>query len=223
MAWYSGNIYEQYLMWNRMFGPYWYMYWALLLFNMLVPQVLWFRAVRTNVVALFVIAICRQYRHVAGALRHRGGQPCTAISCRPPGECIPPPSWDYGVFVGSIGLFFAAVVSFCPVLADDLDLRDARAGARHGGTEMTLTETERSRQPAIYGLMAEFDGPEALLEAAQRAYAEGYRRMDAYSPFPVDGLAEAIGFHRTRLAFVGSDRRHRRLHRRAFTCSIGFR
>ena len=35
MAWYSGNIYEQYLMWNRMFGPYWYMYWALLLFNIL--------------------------------------------------------------------------------------------------------------------------------------------------------------------------------------------
>src|SRR5262244_717463 len=49
MAWYSGNIYEQYLMWNRMFGPYWYMYWALILFNILVPQALWFRAVRTNV------------------------------------------------------------------------------------------------------------------------------------------------------------------------------
>ena len=38
MAWYSGNIYEQYMMWNRMFGPYWYMYWALILFNILVPQ-----------------------------------------------------------------------------------------------------------------------------------------------------------------------------------------
>ena len=58
MAWYSGNIYEQYLMWNRMFGPYWYMYWALILFNILVPQALWFRAVRTNVAALFIIAIC---------------------------------------------------------------------------------------------------------------------------------------------------------------------
>jgi hypothetical protein len=57
-------------------------------------------------------------------------------------------------------------------------------------------------KPSVYGLMAEFDTPEDLLEAAQRAYAEGYRRMDAYSPFPVVGLSEAIGFHGTRLPLV---------------------
>ncbi len=50
------------------------------------------------------------------------------------------------------------------------------------------------RRLPIYGVMAEFEGPEQLLEAAQRAYAEGYRKMDAYSPVPVEGLAEAIGF-----------------------------
>ena len=55
---------------------------------------------------------------------------------------------------------------------------------------------------SIYGLMAEFDTPDDLLEAAHRAHAEGYRRMDAYSPFPVAGLAEAIGFHRTRIPLV---------------------
>jgi Protein of unknown function (DUF3341) len=54
----------------------------------------------------------------------------------------------------------------------------------------------------IYGLMAEFDSPEALLKASHRAFAEGFRRMDAYSPFPVDGLAEAIGFHRTRVPLI---------------------
>jgi hypothetical protein len=52
-------------------------------------------------------------------------------------------------------------------------------------------------RPPIYGLMAEFDGSEDLLAAARRAYAEGYRRMDAYTPLPVEGLAEAIGFRRT--------------------------
>jgi Protein of unknown function (DUF3341) len=56
--------------------------------------------------------------------------------------------------------------------------------------------------PPVYGLMAEFDTPEALLEAAQRTYNDGYRRMDAYSPFPVDGLAEAVGFHHTRLPLI---------------------
>jgi hypothetical protein len=55
---------------------------------------------------------------------------------------------------------------------------------------------------AIYGLMAEFSEPEVLLEASRRAYVAGYRHMDAYSPFPVEGLAEAIGFRRTRLPLV---------------------
>lgn len=52
----------------------------------------------------------------------------------------------------------------------------------------------------IYGLMAEFDTPAHLLEAAHKAYSEGYRKMDAYSPFPIEDLAEAIGFHRTWVA-----------------------
>jgi hypothetical protein len=46
----------------------------------------------------------------------------------------------------------------------------------------------------LYGLMAEFDEPEPLLEAARRAREDGYCHMDAYSPMPVEGLAEAIGF-----------------------------
>jgi hypothetical protein len=54
----------------------------------------------------------------------------------------------------------------------------------------------------IYGILAEFLTPEGVVEAAQRAYAEGYRHMDAYSPMPVDGLAEAIGFRKNRIAAV---------------------
>jgi hypothetical protein len=49
----------------------------------------------------------------------------------------------------------------------------------------------------IYGVMAEFVGPDQLLGAAQRAYDEGYRCMDAYSPLPIEGLADAIGFRHT--------------------------
>jgi Protein of unknown function (DUF3341) len=54
----------------------------------------------------------------------------------------------------------------------------------------------------MYGLIAEFDNPEALVGAARRAFAEGFRKMDAYSPFPVEGLAEALGFHRTRVPLI---------------------
>jgi hypothetical protein len=59
----------------------------------------------------------------------------------------------------------------------------------------------KSRTP-IYGMMAEFDAPAELLKAVERARGEGYRELNAYSPFPVHGLAEALGFERTRLPLV---------------------
>lgn len=58
----------------------------------------------------------------------------------------------------------------------------------------------------LYGLMAEFDQPEQLLAAAEKARDEGYRDMDAYAPMPVEGLAEAVGFRSNwvqRIVFVG--------------------
>lgn len=54
----------------------------------------------------------------------------------------------------------------------------------------------------IYGLLAEFDAPDALLNAVRQARAAGYRRMDAYTPFPVEHLAEELGFHQTRLPLL---------------------
>jgi hypothetical protein len=56
--------------------------------------------------------------------------------------------------------------------------------------------------PRVYGLMAEFLQPEQVLRAARAAFAQGYRQMDAYSPMPVAGLAEALGFRRNRLPLV---------------------
>jgi hypothetical protein len=54
----------------------------------------------------------------------------------------------------------------------------------------------------VYGLLAEFASPEDLVTAGERAYADGYRRLDAYTPFPVHGLAEAIGFRSNRLPLL---------------------
>ena len=58
------------------------------------------------------------------------------------------------------------------------------------------------RRPPIYGLLAEFDTPTELVTAARKARAEGYRVMDAYSPFPIEELAEALHFHDRRLPLV---------------------
>jgi len=46
-----------------------------------------------------------------------------------------------------------------------------------------------------YGLLAEFDSPTSLVKAAEQTHAAGYIKIDAYSPLPIEGLAEAIGFH----------------------------
>ncbi|MBI4528562.1 MAG: polysulfide reductase NrfD [Deltaproteobacteria bacterium] len=118
-AWYSGNIYEQFMMWNRVFGPYWYMYWALILFNILVPQALWLRGVRTNVAALFTIAICVN----VGMWLERYVIVVVSLS-----RDFLPSSWgmysatvwDYAIFAGSIGLFIWLVflfIRFLPMIS----------------------------------------------------------------------------------------------------------
>jgi hypothetical protein len=70
-----------------------------------------------------------------------------------------------------------------------------------------LTIPERTiavevEEKTLYGLMAEFEEHEQLLEAAKRAYAEGYRRMDGFSPFPIEGLAEALGHEMTLVPLI---------------------
>jgi hypothetical protein len=56
--------------------------------------------------------------------------------------------------------------------------------------------------PDLYGLLAEFHEPQRLLEATRRAREAGFRRMDAYTPFPVEGLDEALHFTPRKLPYV---------------------
>ena len=55
------------------------------------------------------------------------------------------------------------------------------------------------QRPPIYGLMAEFDLPEHIVSAAERARDAGYRQMDAFTPFPIEELTDALGIRHTRL------------------------
>ena len=60
----------------------------------------------------------------------------------------------------------------------------------------------RAKPQQIYGVMAEFDNPTDLVAAARRTYEAGYRRINGYSPFPIEALSEAIGFHKTSLPLI---------------------
>jgi len=58
------------------------------------------------------------------------------------------------------------------------------------------------KRDPIYGIMAEFDTAQHLVDAAKQTHEAGYNKIDAYSPFPIEGLAEEIGFHHDRVALV---------------------
>lgn len=59
---------------------------------------------------------------------------------------------------------------------------------------------DRMTERSIYGMMAEFDAPEKILEAAERAKGAGYRNMDAFTPFPMEELTEALGVKQSKLS-----------------------
>jgi len=119
IAWYSGNEFEQYMMINRVTGPYALFYLALLLCNVLVPQALWSARVRSNVIALFIIAIIvnigmwlERFVIVITSL-HRDFLPSSW------GMYLPT-FWDWATFIGTIGLFLALLflfIRFLPMIS----------------------------------------------------------------------------------------------------------
>jgi Ni/Fe-hydrogenase subunit HybB-like protein len=111
MAWYSGSPFEEYMILNRMFGPYAPLYGVLMLCNILAPQVLWFSRVRSNVVALFIVALVvnvgmwlERYIIVVTSL-HRDFMPSAW-------GMYAGTIWDWATLVGSIGLFLALLFLF---------------------------------------------------------------------------------------------------------------
>jgi len=110
-ALYSGNDYEIFTLYNRMFGPYALLYWLMLGCNVLAPQVLWFRQVRGSVPLLFVIALIvnvgmwlERFTIVVTSL-HRDFLPSSW-------GMYYPTIWDWATFVGTIGLFVALLFLF---------------------------------------------------------------------------------------------------------------
>jgi hypothetical protein len=69
----------------------------------------------------------------------------------------------------------------------------------HSEAHAPASSSGSAMPDGIYGLMAEFDNPSALVAAANEARLAGYRKMDAYTPIPIHELDEALGLPRTRL------------------------
>jgi hypothetical protein len=83
--------------------------------------------------------------------------------------------------------------------------RDAHdsASPRHPVSASSNQPTHHSRHPPRrYGVMAEFEGPNELVHAARHTYEAGYRRINGYSPYPIEELSEAIGFTHSALPLI---------------------
>ena len=114
-AWYSGNPYEEYMLLNRMTGPYKYQFWALIFCNLAVPQLLWSHKVRTNVKLLWCITLVvgvgmwlERFVIVVTSL-HRDFLP-SAWGMYAGTE------WDWALVIGSIGLFLSLLFIFMRLL-----------------------------------------------------------------------------------------------------------
>jgi hypothetical protein len=119
IAWYSANMYEQYMTLNRMFGPDASVYWTVIACNIVIPQALWSRKIRVNPVPLFVIAMAvnigmwmERFMIIVVSL-HRDFMPSAW-------GMYFPTRWDLLTFFGTVGLFLALIflfIRFLPLIS----------------------------------------------------------------------------------------------------------
>jgi len=216
MAWYAGNPFEQYTFRNRVLGPYGWCFATMVLCNILMPQLFWFRWFRTTPWAMFVISLFvnvgmwfERFVIVTTSL-HRDYLPSSWKMFYP--------TWvDYLQLLGGFGLFttlFLIFVRFLPMIAISevkacLPAAVPHAGGQHDereGHEGDSSPAAPVVQPVAgpsFGLLARFAGPAELLAAVRRLHVAGYRCLDTYSPFPIHGIDRALRLSRSRVpAFV---------------------
>jgi molybdopterin-containing oxidoreductase family membrane subunit len=153
MAWYSNNPYERYVMLNRAGGPYAVMYWALIACNVCAPQLLWFKRVRQNVPALFVMAIIVN----VGMWLERYVIVVISLSR----DFLPSSwgmyagtMWDWAMYLGTLGLFLALLflfIRFLPMISI-FEMRtllpEAHVQEGHASHPEASTGTKAEEKPA---------------------------------------------------------------------------
>ncbi len=119
MSWYSGSPYEKYMMWNRLTGPYWPVFWSLMLCNIVTPQFLWWKSVRSSPLVLWIIAVIvnvgmwlERFVIVVTSL-HRDFLPSSW-------GMYFPTKYDWATYIGTLGFFvalFFLFIRFLPMIS----------------------------------------------------------------------------------------------------------
>jgi molybdopterin-containing oxidoreductase family membrane subunit len=115
IAWYSGSPFERFAFINRAFGPYAWAYWIMVSCNVFIPQVFWWKKMRTNLTVMFIISIFvnigmwfERFVIIVTSL-HRGYLPSEW-------SYFSPTIWDIGLLIGSFGFFFTFFLLFTRIL-----------------------------------------------------------------------------------------------------------
>ena len=192
MAMRSHSEFEKYIFLNRATGDYAWAFWTMIICNIVLPQLLWFKKLRRSITFSVCVAlvVCvgmwfERFVIIVTSL-HRGYLPSSWTMFSP--------TWvDIGIFVGTLGLFFLLFLLYArsfPMIA--------QAEVKGGRSQVSGLRSQVSGD-RCQGVVIILDTPDSLLDKIKELKSEGKEIQEVYTPFYVHGLAEALELKRTRL------------------------
>ncbi|WP_278589756.1 quinol:electron acceptor oxidoreductase subunit ActD [Capnocytophaga ochracea] len=196
MAMRSHSEFEKYVFINRATGAYAWAFWTMIICNVVLPQLLWFKKLRRSITFSVCVAlvVCvgmwfERFVIIVTSL-HRGYLPSSWTMFSP--------TWvDIGIFVGTLGFFFLLFLLYArsfPMIAqaEVKGVSGQVSGNRCQGADV-------SGQESLNSYLLTLSSPEELLDKIKELKSEGKEIQEVYTPFYVHGLDEALGLKRTRL------------------------
>ena len=196
MAIRSHSEFEQYVFRNRATGAYAWAFWTMIICNIVLPQLLWFKKLRRSITFSVCVAlvVCvgmwfERFVIIVTSL-HRGYLPSSWTMFSP--------TWvDIGIFVGTLGFFFLLFLLYArsfPMIAQ----AEVKGGRYQGSGDRCQVSAVRE-QESLNSYLLTLNSPEELLDKIKKLKSEGREIQEVYTPFYVHGLAEALGLKRARL------------------------
>lgn len=196
MAMRSHSEFEKYIFINRATGAYAWAFWTMIICNVVLPQLLWFKKLRRSITFSVCVAlvVCvgmwfERFVIIVTSL-HRGYLPSSWTMFSP--------TWvDIGIFVGTLGFFFLLFLLYArsfPMIAqaEVKGVSGQVSGLRYQGTDVR-------EQVSLNSYLLTLTSPEELLVTVKQLKQEGKEIQEVYTPFYVHGLDETLGLKRTRL------------------------
>ena len=206
MAMRSHSEFEKYIFLNRATGDYAWAFWTMIICNIVLPQLLWFKKLRRSIAFSVCVAlvVCvgmwfERFVIIVTSL-HRGYLPSSWTMFSP--------TWvDIGIFVGTLGFFFLLFLLYArsfPMIAqaEVKGVRSQVSGVRGQGSGLRCQGTGVREQKSLNSYLLTLTSPEELLDKIKELKSEDKEIQEVYTPFYVHGLAEALGLKRTRLGKV---------------------